>query len=179
MSAKSTTKAARVLAVPVVFAAASLAAAAAGASARAVLKTADGKEIGTATFSPTKGGVKVAVQVSGLSPGKHGIHIHAVGRCEPPDFKSAGPHFNPLGKEHGLRNPAGAHAGDMPNLSVGRDGKASATFTARGATLDGGPGSLFKPGGTALVIHAHPDDQKTDPSGKSGARIACGVIEKM
>ena len=178
MTAGITKEAARVLAVPLVIAAAALAAAASGPSARAVLKNAEGKEIGTATFSPAKGGVKVMVQVAGLAPGKHGIHIHAVGRCEPPDFTSAGPHLNPLQKKHGLHNPEGAHAGDMPNLSVGDDGKASATFTARGATMADGAGSLFRPGGTALVIHADPDDEKTDPTGNSGTRIACGVVEK-
>jgi Cu-Zn family superoxide dismutase len=147
-------------------------------TAKAALKNADGKEIGMATFTPAKGGVKVHVAVSGLTPGKHGIHIHAAGKCEPPDFKSAGGHFNPSGKHHGLKNPEGAHAGDMPNLSVGKNGKGTGTFTARGATLGDGTGSLFGAEGTALVIHADPDDEKTDPAGNSGARVACGVIEK-
>jgi Cu-Zn family superoxide dismutase len=177
-ASKNTNDAARVLVIPLVIVSAALAAASSGPSARAILKDAAGKEVGAATFTPVKGGVRVAVHVAGLTPGKHGIHIHAVGRCDPPDFKSAGPHFNPFGREHGLDNPKGAHAGDMPNLSVGEDGKASAVFTARGATLDGGPGSLFKPGGTAVVIHADRDDERSDPSGNSGARIACGVVEK-
>jgi Cu-Zn family superoxide dismutase len=143
-----------------------------------VLKNADGKEVGTATLTPGKGGVKVHVKVADLPPGKHGIHIHAAAKCEPPDFKSAGGHFNPAGKKHGLKSPEGAHAGDLPNLVVAKNGKASSTFTARSATLDEGEGSLFGPDGTAIVIHADPDDEKTDPAGSSGARIACGVIEK-
>jgi Cu-Zn family superoxide dismutase len=155
-----------------------LAIAAAAPSGTAALENAEGKGIGTATLTDAKGGVKVQVNVAGLPPGKHGIHIHAAGKCEAPDFKSAGGHFNPHGKKHGLRNPEGAHAGDMPNLQVGKDGKATATFTAKDATLGEGEGSLFGADGTAIVIHADPDDEKTDPAGNSGARIACGVIEK-
>ncbi len=147
-------------------------------SAQAVLRNAQGKEVGTATFIPTKGGVKISVQVADLSPGKHGIHIHAAGSCEPPEFKSAGGHFNPFGKQHGLQNPKGAHAGDMPNLTVREDGSAKATLIVKSATLGEGKGSLFGPEGTALVIHADPDNEKTDPAGNAGARIACGVIEK-
>jgi Cu-Zn family superoxide dismutase len=159
------------IAVPLVLAAA-------GPSGRAVLKSADGKDVGTATFTETKGGVEVQVQVANLPPGKHGIHVHAAGKCDAPDFKTAGGHFNPTGKKHGLMNPEGAHAGDMPNLTVGEDGKAKAKIIAKGASLAGGEGSLFGPEGTALVIHADADDEKTDPAGNSGARIACGVIEK-
>ncbi len=155
-----------------------LAASAAGLSARAVLKNADGVEVATATFASTRGGVRVHVVATGLPPGKHGIHIHAVGKCEPPEFASAGGHLNPAGKKHGLRNPEGAHAGDLPNLVVGKAGKAKATFTARGATLGEGTGSLLSAEGTSLVVHANPDDEKSDPAGNSGPRIACGVIEK-
>jgi Cu-Zn family superoxide dismutase len=167
-----------VRALAVLLTAVPLAATAAGPSARAALKDAQGKDVGTATFTPARNGVKVDVQVADLPPGKHGIHIHAVGQCEPPEFKSAGGHFNPLGKKHGLHNPEGAHAGDMPNLSVAKNGSAKATFTAKGATLGEGAGSLLGADGTALVIHADPDDEKTDPAGNSGTRIACGVIEK-
>lgn len=155
-----------------------LAAAAAGPAGRATLKNAEGKDVGTATLSPAKGGVKVQVQVASLSPGKHGIHIHAAAKCEAPGFTSSGGHFNPAGKKHGLHSPEGAHAGDMPNLTVGKNGKGKGTFTAKGVTLGQGEGSLFGPDGTALVIHADPDDEKTDPGGNSGARIACGAIEK-
>lgn len=169
------TRAARALGI--VLAAAPMFAAAAPA-ARAALKNAQGKQIGTATFKPVDAGVQVQVQVAGLAPGKHGIHVHAVGKCEPPDFKSAGPHFNPTGRKHGVLNPEGAHVGDLANLEVGQDGKAKGAFTARGASLGPGEGSLFGPDGTALVIHADPDDERTDPAGNSGARIACGVIER-
>jgi Cu-Zn family superoxide dismutase len=153
--------------------------AAAGPSGKAALKNARGEDVGTATFTPIDGGVKIQVRVANLPPGTHGMHIHAAAKCEPPEFKSAGGHFNPSGKKHGLHNPEGAHAGDMPNLMVGKDGKAEATVTAKGATLGEGEGSLFGPDGTALVIHADPDDEKTDPAGNAGARIACGVIEKQ
>src|SRR5574337_1011281 len=146
--------------------------------AKADLTNAKGDRVGTARLTQKAQGVELALKVSNLPPGVHGFHIHAVGKCEPPDFKSAGGHFNPQGKKHGLENPEGAHAGDMPNLTVGKSGKAQATFTAKGATLGEGEGSLFGPDGTALVIHADPDDEKTDPAGNSGARIACGVIEK-
>ena len=162
----------------IVLAAVPLVVAAATPSGRAVLRNAEGKQVGTATFTPADAGVKVQVQVAGLTPGKHGIHVHAVGKCEPPEFKSAGPHFNPFGRKHGVLNPEGAHAGDLANLEVGKDGKATATFTARGASLGPGEGSLFGPDGASLVIHADPDDERTDPAGSSGARIACGVVER-
>ena len=155
-----------------------LLASAAEPAGKAAIQDAQGKQIGTATLKQVKGGVNVHVQVAGLSPGKHGIHVHAAGKCDPPDFKSAGGHFNPTGKKHGAHNPEGAHAGDLPNLAVGKDGKASATFTAKGATLGLGDGSLLGADGTAIVIHADPDDEKTDPTGNSGARVACGVIQK-
>ncbi len=147
-------------------------------SAHAVLRDAAGKQVGTATFTQADAAVKVQVQVAGLAPGRHGIHVHSVGKCAPPDFKTAGGHFNPYGRKHGMLNPEGSHAGDLANLEVGPDGKATTTFTAHGATLLPGEGSLFGPDGTALVIHADPDDERTDPAGNSGARIACGVVER-
>jgi superoxide dismutase, Cu-Zn family len=147
-------------------------------SAHADIFNASGQKIGTATFSPSEGGVRIDVDVSQLPPGLHGIHIHAVGKCEGPDFKTAGPHFNPAGKKHGKDNPQGPHNGDLPNLEVGADGRATASMLDTNVTLGDGPTSLFGPGGTSIVIHANMDDYKTDPSGNSGARIACGVIQK-
>jgi Cu-Zn family superoxide dismutase len=146
--------------------------------AHATLKDAQGKEVGAATFTAGEGGVKLAVEVHGLPPGPHGIHVHGVGKCEAPEFKSAGPHFNPSQKKHGLENPAGHHEGDMPNLTVGPDGKGKLQATLDGVTLGAGSRSLFGPEGTALVVHADPDDEKTDPAGNSGARIACGVVQR-
>jgi Cu-Zn family superoxide dismutase len=152
--------------------------ASAAPAATATLRDAQGKTIGSATLTPADGGVRIGVNVSGVSPGLHGFHVHAVGKCEAPDFKSAGGHFNPGSKEHGLENPKGAHAGDMPNLSVGPDGTGKGESLARGASLDAGPGTLFPDGGTAVVLHAAPDDMKSDPAGNAGARIACGVVER-
>jgi Cu-Zn family superoxide dismutase len=145
-------------------------------AARAVLEDAKGQKVGAATFAQTKGGVKLAVKVEGLPAGKHGIHLHAVGKCDAPEFKGAGPHFNPTGKKHGHENPEGFHAGDLPNLEVGEDGKGALEATVENATLGAGEGSLFAGQGTAVVVHASADDGKTDPAGNSGARIACGVV---
>jgi superoxide dismutase, Cu-Zn family len=139
---------------------------------------AQGQKIGTATFSPAEGGIKIDLDVAQLAPGTHGVHIHAVGKCEGPDFKSAGGHFNPSAKEHGKDNPKGPHAGDMTNIEVEADGHAKASLSDSLVTLGDGPNTLFHEGGSALVIHEKADDYKTDPSGNSGARIACGVIQK-
>jgi superoxide dismutase, Cu-Zn family len=147
-------------------------------SPRAQLKDAQAKVVGTATLSEVPGGVRVTLRVNGLKPGEHGFHIHAVGKCEPPDFMSAGGHFNPYGKHHGLANPAGPHAGDFPNLEVGADGTGSLDTIDSLVTLKEGAYSLIQPGGTSLIIHADPDDEKTDPAGNSGARVACGRIER-
>lgn len=147
--------------------------------AKAVIVNAQGKAIGSATLEEAAGGVKIHLEVSQLPPGAHAFHIHAVGTCDPPDFKSAGPHFNPYGKKHGVKNPEGAHAGDLPNITMGPDGKATVDAVASSVTLKAGSNSLFQPDGTALVIHASPDDDVTDPAGNAGARIACGVIEKV
>jgi len=112
------------------------------------------------------------VAASGLPHGIHGIHLHSVGRCDPPDFASAGPHWNPAGRKHGLNNPAGPHAGDLPNVEVAANGVLGATVVVSGANM----ASLLDADGSALVIHAAADDNITDPSGNSGPRIACAVI---
>jgi superoxide dismutase, Cu-Zn family len=142
------------------------------------LRDGAGRTVGTAMLAPEGSGVRVVLSVSGLAPGVHGVHVHERGRCEPPDFASAGGHFNPAGRQHGLQNPAGPHAGDLPNLTVDADGRGALTAVARDVAIRGtAANSLLRPGGTSLVVHAGPDDQVTDPAGNSGARIACGVIE--
>jgi Cu-Zn family superoxide dismutase len=113
--------------------------------------------------------------VAGLSPGAHGIHLHAVGKCEPPGFTSAGGHLNPFAKEHGMENPAGSHLGDLPNLDVSADGTATMSFPL-GLSPRALQTQMFDGDGTAIVIHAGPDDYRTDPSGNSGGRVACGVF---
>lgn len=147
--------------------------------ASATLKDTGGHEIGLARFTQDGGGpVHVVVHVKGLAPGLHGIHVHENGRCDP-TFAAAGGHFNPQGKKHGLDTPAGPHGGDLPNLVVNQSGEGYLDTTTDRATLSPGPASLFTGNGTAFVIHARPDDQKTDPSGNSGDRIACGVIKAI
>jgi superoxide dismutase, Cu-Zn family len=142
------------------------------------LKDAQGKSVGSIIVTPKGSGVSLKLNLHDLPPGDHGIHIHQNPKCDAPDFKSAGPHFNPEGKKHGLESPEGHHAGDMLNLTVNADGKADGTLVDNDVTLGDGTHSVFSNGGTAIVIHAKADDMKTDPSGNSGDRIACGVITK-
>lgn len=150
-----------------------------GAStARAVLRDAQGAEVGTVTMRPADGGVEFAIELVGMPAGTHGIHVHETGECTAPAFTSAGGHFNPDGRQHGTENPAGAHGGDLPNVTVQADGTGSLTTTNPRVSLADGPTSLFKTGGTAIVVHAGPDDYRTDPSGDSGDRLACGVVER-
>jgi Cu-Zn family superoxide dismutase len=131
-----------------------------------------GQTIGSVRAWQTAGGVSFHIAASGLTHGLHGVHVHSVGRCDPPDFASAGPHWNPAGRQHGLNNPQGPHAGDLPNVEVAANGVLGATVVLPGAAM----ASLLDADGAALVIHAQSDDYKTDPSGNSGARIACAVI---
>jgi superoxide dismutase, Cu-Zn family len=137
-----------------------------------------GQSVGTATLTADPGGVKITLAVKGLPAGDHAIHVHETAKCDGPDFKSAGGHFNPEHKKHGKDNPDGAHAGDMPNFTVDAKGASTASLIAPGITLDDGPHSVFTNGGTALMIHAKGDDMKTDPAGAAGDRIACGLITK-
>ena len=149
-------------------------------SVHANIANAQGAQIGTAKITATPTGVKVAVNVSQLTPGEHGIHIHNAGKCEAPAFTSAGGHYNPTNAHHGIHNAQEPrpHVGDLANLVVDQSGKAKASFMVEGATLGDGANSLFHEGGTSLVIHAKTDDLMSDPSGSSGDRVACGVIEK-
>ncbi len=142
------------------------------------LSDAKGKSIGTAKLSADPGGVKITLAVKGLTPGDHAIHVHETAKCDAPDFKSAGGHFNPAHKKHGSANPEGPHAGDMPNFTVDAKGASTASLVAANLTLDEGAHSVFTSGGTALVIHDKADDFKTDPAGAAGDRIACGLIKK-
>ena len=142
------------------------------------LKDAQGQSVGLAQIKPGTKGVIVELHLKNLPPGQHAVHFHATAKCEAPDFKSAGGHFNPAGKKHGLENPEGPHNGDMPNIMVRSNRTAKAKLTDRDVTLGASSeaNSLFANGGTAIVVHEKADDMKTDPAGNSGNRIACGVI---
>jgi superoxide dismutase, Cu-Zn family len=142
------------------------------------LKDAKGNSVGVAMISPaSSGGVSIALDVKSLPPGEHALHFHAVPKCEAP-FTSAGGHFNPTNKKHGMQNPEGPHAGDMANFTVDAKGMAKTTIVNPTVTMGSEPNSIYANNGTALMIHAAADDMKTDPAGNAGDRIACGVITK-
>jgi len=143
--------------------------------AMATLKDAAGATVGSVSLSETNAGVLLSGSLSGIGSGTHGVHVHAVGRCEPPDFATAGGHFNPEQRQHGFRNPAGAHAGDLTNISLPAGGALTFDLLLPRATLRGKT-ALLDGDGSAIVVHASADDYITDPSGNSGSRIACGVI---
>lgn len=136
----------------------------------------DGEQVGTAVMTETESGVDVQVEVSGLEPGARGIHFHEFGVCEPPGFESAGDHFNPFDHDHGLENPEGPHAGDLPNIEIGEDGSGTLSYVSDQITIGPGEASIVEGDGTALVIHESEDDQVTDPSGESGDPVACGEV---
>jgi Cu-Zn family superoxide dismutase len=148
-----------------------------GPAAEATLRDAQGVEVATATLRQNgDNSVTIEVRTTRVAAGTHGIHIHAVGSCTAPSFTDAGAHFNPSQMKHGLENGAGPHNGDLANLVVGADGRAEYKSSTSRVTLTPGASSLFDADGSAVVIHATADDQRTDPSGNSGARIACGVV---
>lgn len=143
-----------------------------GARAIALLRTAAGADAGRATATEVAGGIRYTLDVKGIPAGTHGAHIHTIGRCDAPEFTTAGGHWNPTTMKHGSMNPQGPHEGDLPNLIVGSDGRGTLGITVPGATMAG----LLDTDGAAIVVHAGPDDLMTDPAGNSGGRIACGVF---
>lgn len=147
------------------------------ARARVDLRNAAGSSVGQVTLDQTAQGVLMTATLSGLPPGTHGFHFHDVGQCTP-TFEAAGEHFNPSGKQHGLRNAAGPHAGDLPNLNIPESGTVRLEMIATGVSLGRGKANLLDGNGSALVIHNFADDHTTDPSGNSGTRVACGVVQR-
>jgi Cu-Zn family superoxide dismutase len=150
----------------------------ASAAAKATMQDAQGKAVGTVMLTPAPKGVVIRAELTGLPTGWHGFHIHAVGKCEAP-FQSAGGHFNPESHKHGVAVDQGMHAGDLPNLYVGKDGTVTVEVIDTMVSLGPGGNSLFDADGSSLVVHAKADDYKTDPAGDSGDRIACGVVTKQ
>lgn len=146
--------------------------------AKAEIYNSDGRQVGRAVFFESGEGVRMIVEVVGIPPGNHGIHIHEFGECERPEFKTAGNHFNPHSKKHGFKNKSGPHGGDLPNLKVEDESMAGRLeYMLTDVNLGSEKNSLLKPNGTSVIIHASYDDEVTDPSGNSGTRIACGVIQ--
>jgi superoxide dismutase, Cu-Zn family len=147
-------------------------------AAGVTLKDSSGRVVGSGVFLQQGRGVRILIDLKGLTPGTKAVHIHEVGRCDPPSFESAGAHFNPTKAEHGTANPRGPHAGDLPNITVDATGQGHLEVTASRVTLEKGSASLFDADGSALVVHEGPDDMRSDPAGNSGARVACGVIRR-
>ena len=150
--------------------------AAAGEVVSAMLRDKDGKGLGEVLIATGSDGLMVNVMAEGMKPGTYGVHIHTTGKCDGPDFKSAGGHWNPFAKMHGLESDTGAHAGDLPNLVIAEGGTGGLSFTVKHATMRG-EGGLMDADGASFMIHAGPDDMKSDPAGNSGDRMACGVFE--
>jgi len=146
-------------------------------SASSTLKDKDGNEVGQAALTRTPNGVLMNVTLTGIAPGEHAFHVHTVGKCEAPDFKSAGPHFNPDQTKHGVKNPEGPHSGDMPNLHVPESGKLQVEILNTLVSLDE-DAALLDDDGSTLIVHATADDYKTDPAGNAGDRLACGVVTR-
>lgn len=145
--------------------------------ATVTLRNANGLPAGTGVLTTSGDSIALKIAAFGLSAGEHGLHLHMIGKCETPAFSSAGGHLNPARHLHGIANPAGSHLGDLPNLAIDPNG-AGALSVELGGTSAELDAALFDADGTALVIHADPDDYKTDPTGNSGARIACGVLQR-
>jgi superoxide dismutase, Cu-Zn family len=144
----------------------------------ATLRDSSSRVVGSAVFLQEGGSVRILIDVKGLTPGTKAVHIHEVGQCEPSSFESAGAHFNPTKAEHGTANPRGPHAGDLPNITVEANGQGHLEVSTSRITLGKGPTSLFDSDGSALIVHEAADDLRTDPDGKSGPRVACGVIAR-
>lgn len=145
-------------------------------AAVATLTDSSGRRAGSAVMVQHGGGVRVLLDVNGLPPGSKAVHFHEVGQCVPPSFNSAGRHFNPTQAEHGLKNPRGPHAGDLPDITIEASGRGHLEVTTNRISLGKGPNSLLDGDGSAIVIHEREDDGRTDPDGGSGARIVCGVL---
>ena len=149
---------------------------AADGAAQASMRNAANESVGDLRLTRAATGVRIAGELFNLTPGTHGIHFHAVGRCDDATFESAGGHFNPTERKHGLENPDGPHAGDLPNITVPASGRVVVDVTTPRVSLDSAATTLLDADGSALIVHADQDDQRTDPSGNSGARVACGVV---
>lgn len=148
----------------------------AGGAATADLRQADGRSVARAQVVQNGDGVRVIIEAMGLPSGTYGAHIHTSGRCDGPEYTTAGGHWNPMTRQHGSENPQGPHLGDLPNLTIAADGTGSISFDVPHGRLRGGDYAVLDADGAAVIVHASPDDYRTDPSGNSGARIACGVL---